>query len=68
MPDPTKGTSYGTVRELVKEAENKLVEAHHLIGYFKSPQFTGEVPGHENAATELSEILIAVKTWVVRHG
>jgi hypothetical protein len=67
MPDP-RSTSYRTVQELVKEAEDKLVEAHHLIGYFKSPQFTGEVPGHENAATELSEILIAVKTWVVRHG
>jgi hypothetical protein len=67
MPDRTN-TSFKTVQELVKEAEDKLVEAHHLIGYFKSPQFTGEVPGHENAVTELSEILIAVKTWVVRHG
>jgi hypothetical protein len=33
-----------------------------------NPQFAVEVPGHENAATDLSEILIAVKTWVVRHG
>jgi hypothetical protein len=35
MPDRHLG-GFNTVQEAVKEAEDKLVEAHHLIGYYKA--------------------------------
>jgi hypothetical protein len=65
MPDP-RVTGWVTVQELVKEAEDKLVEAQHLSNYFEVDA-SGR-PVDQNAATELSKILIAVKTWVVRYG